>query len=120
MVKNLPANAGDPGLIPAPEDPTCPGATKPTHHNYRSRRTLEPVLHNESHRRERPTDCNWGAPPTPSHVQLEKPAYNNKDPAQLNRKKTYTLGKCDCKKKSHLLRGPEIEPVQAEAASLGL
>ena len=45
MIKNLPANAGDPGLIPAPEDPTYPGATKPMHHNHRTPRTLEPVLH---------------------------------------------------------------------------
>ena len=29
MVKNLPANAGDTGLIPGPEDPTCCEATKP-------------------------------------------------------------------------------------------
>ena len=34
VVKNLPANAGDTGLIPVQEDPTCFGATKPVHHNY--------------------------------------------------------------------------------------
>ena len=28
------ANAGDKGLIPDPEDPTCCGATKPACHNY--------------------------------------------------------------------------------------
>ena len=33
-VKNLPANAGDMGLIPIQEDPTCQGAAKPMHHNY--------------------------------------------------------------------------------------
>ena len=30
VVENLPANAGDTGLIPVLEDPTCLGATKPT------------------------------------------------------------------------------------------
>ena len=34
MVKNPPANAGDTGLIPGPEDPTCHEATKPVHHSY--------------------------------------------------------------------------------------
>ena len=30
--KNLPAHAGDMGLIPGPEDSTCHGATKPVSH----------------------------------------------------------------------------------------
>ena len=36
VVKNPPANAGDPSLIPGPgiNDPTCHGATKPVCHNY--------------------------------------------------------------------------------------
>ena len=35
MVKNLPTNAGDTGLIPGIwEDPTCQEATKPVGHNY--------------------------------------------------------------------------------------
>ena len=34
VVKNPPANAGDMGLSPGPEDPTCRGATKSTRHNY--------------------------------------------------------------------------------------
>ena len=34
VVKNPPAKAGDRGLNPGPENPTCPGATKPVHHNY--------------------------------------------------------------------------------------
>ena len=34
VVKNLPANAGDMGSIPGPEDPTCRRATKPVRHNY--------------------------------------------------------------------------------------
>ena len=34
VVKNLSANAGDTGLGPGPEDPTCCEATKPVHHNY--------------------------------------------------------------------------------------
>ena len=33
VVKNLPANGGDSGLIPVWEDPTCHGATKPVRHN---------------------------------------------------------------------------------------
>ena len=32
-VKNPPANAGDTGSIPGPEDPTCRRATKPVCHN---------------------------------------------------------------------------------------
>ena len=34
VVKNLPDNAGDTGLISGPEDPKCHGATKPVCHNY--------------------------------------------------------------------------------------
>ena len=34
MVKNPPANAGDTGSSPGPEDPTCHRATKPASHNY--------------------------------------------------------------------------------------
>ena len=34
VVKNPPANAGDTGLSPGPEDPTCYRATKPVSHNY--------------------------------------------------------------------------------------
>ena len=34
VVKNPPANAGDTGPSPGPEDPTCHGATKPVCHNY--------------------------------------------------------------------------------------
>ena len=34
VVKNPPANAGDMGSSPGPEDPTCRGATKPVSHNY--------------------------------------------------------------------------------------
>ena len=34
VVENLPANAGDMGSIPAQEDSTCHGATKPVCHNY--------------------------------------------------------------------------------------
>ena len=33
-VKNLPANAGDAGLIPGSEDPSCPIAAKPGSCNY--------------------------------------------------------------------------------------
>ena len=34
VVKNLSANAGDPGSIPVWEDPTCQGATQPMCLNY--------------------------------------------------------------------------------------
>ena len=34
VVRNPPASAGDMGMIPGPEDPTCRRATKPVHHNY--------------------------------------------------------------------------------------
>ena len=43
--KNLPASAGDTGLIPDGEDPTCCEATKPLCHNYRAC-ALELTLHN--------------------------------------------------------------------------
>ena len=33
MVKNPPANAGDTGSAPCPEDSTCHGATKTVPHN---------------------------------------------------------------------------------------
>ena len=34
VVGNPPANAGDMGSSPGPEDTTCRGATEPMHHNY--------------------------------------------------------------------------------------
>ena len=34
VVKNPPANAGDTGLSPGQEDPTCRRATKTVRHNY--------------------------------------------------------------------------------------
>ena len=34
VLKNPPASAGDTGLNPGPEDPTCRGATKPLSHSY--------------------------------------------------------------------------------------
>ena len=36
VIKNLPANSGDMVRSLVQEDPTCPGATKPVHHNYRT------------------------------------------------------------------------------------
>ena len=45
VVKNLPANAGDTGLIPGPEDPTCCEATKSVQHSYWDC-VLEPENHN--------------------------------------------------------------------------
>ena len=34
VIKNLPASAGDVGLIPGLEDSTCCGATEPVDRNY--------------------------------------------------------------------------------------
>ena len=45
VVKTPPANAGDMGSSPGPEDPTCRGATKPVRHNYWAC-ALEPMSHN--------------------------------------------------------------------------
>ena len=45
VVKNSPCNAGDAGQSLVREDPTCHGATKPMHHNYRAY-ILEPTGHN--------------------------------------------------------------------------
>ena len=44
-MKNLPANAGDMGLIPGPEDPTCLGAAKPVGHRYWA--CAEPTIHSK-------------------------------------------------------------------------
>ena len=44
------------------EDPTCFGATKPEHHNYRSLSAPEPVLCSKrSHHNEKPAHCNQRA-----------------------------------------------------------
>ena len=50
VIKNPPANAGDMGLIPGQEDPTCHETAKPLCHNYWNPRALEPVLCNKRHR----------------------------------------------------------------------
>ena len=51
MAKNLPANAGDTGSTQVrslvQDNPTRHRAAKATHHNYRSPRVLEAVLHNK-------------------------------------------------------------------------
>ena len=67
--KDPPANAGDMGSVPGPEDPTCQGETKPMGHNYAlepgncncgSPHTLEPMLCNKrSHCSEKPMHRNW-------------------------------------------------------------
>ena len=77
MVKNLPANAGTRVRVLVREAPTCRGATKPVRHNYWTCALeptshnywahvlqilkpvrLEPVLHNKSHRNEKPVHRN--------------------------------------------------------------
>ena len=65
VVKNLPANAGDTGLIPGPEDPTCCEATKSVQHSY-----WDCVLEPENH--------NYLA----NLLQLEKAKHSNQDPVQ--------------------------------------
>ena len=75
VVKDLPAKAGDSGLIPDREDPTCCAATKSVHRNYGARALLEPesrnsrslcalqpVLHKRSHCNEKPVYCNEEEP----------------------------------------------------------
>ena len=83
VVKNLPANAGDMGLILVQEDPTWRGTTKSVHHNYWAC-ALEPANHNywahvpqllkparlEPVLRNKRSHCN------------EKPAHRNEDPTQ--------------------------------------
>ena len=34
VIKNLPGNVGNPGLIPDPEDLTCCRTAKPVRHNH--------------------------------------------------------------------------------------
>ena len=58
MVKNSRASAGDTGLIPGQEDPTCRGATKPVH--YSDNAHPETVLCNKkSHHKDKPGHCSW-------------------------------------------------------------
>ena len=86
MVKNLPANAGDMGSVPAPgrfhmprgSPVHAPQLVKPTH--------LEPVPRNER------SHCNE----KPAHHNQRKPTHSNADPVQpkLNKQvkmKKYTL-----------------------------
>ena len=65
MDENVPANAGDTGLIPGAEDPTCLGAAKFVHHtNWAHAAQLlkpthvEPVLSYKSRQHsEKPPHC---------------------------------------------------------------
>ena len=67
VVKNLPANAGDMGLISRTwEDSSCQGATEHMHCNYWSPKALEPMLCNKrSHFNKKPPGCNQGGAPKP-------------------------------------------------------
>ena len=67
VVKNLPANAGDIGVIPGPgrfhnaseQLSPCTTATEPTSRNYESPCALEPMLCNKkSHHNEKPVHHN--------------------------------------------------------------
>ena len=53
VIKTLPANAGDMGLIP---DATCHGEAKPADHSYWSLQALGPTSHKCCEARE-PRDC---------------------------------------------------------------
>ena len=46
------------------EDSTCYGAAKPMRRNYRSPRTLEPVLHKRRHHSKKPAHRNKKSPTT--------------------------------------------------------
>ena len=62
----------------AREDPTCRGATKPVHHNYRAC-ALEPVLRNKrSHHNEKPTHT--ATKSSPRSPQLEKACAQQRRP----------------------------------------
>ena len=47
MGKNSPANAGDTGSVPGPEDSPHLGAAKSMCHSYSGLHTLGPVSHNQ-------------------------------------------------------------------------
>ena len=65
------AAQGTPVRCLVPEDPTCRGAPKALHHNYRSLSALEPELSSKgSHRSEKPAPRDWRA--APRLPQLEK------------------------------------------------
>ena len=59
VVKNLPANAGDTGLISGREDPTCCGAPKSMCPNYGGCALG-------------PASCNYGSPCSENPVQCNK------------------------------------------------
>ena len=100
VVENLPANAGDMGSIPAQEDSTCHGATKPVCHNYctcalepgncsywaHMPQLLKPTCprahapQQKKHHNEKPMHCSEEEPLLTE--TREKPTCRNKDPAQ--------------------------------------
>ena len=70
VVANLPASAGDTGLTPVWEDPTCQGAAKAVYHNYWAR-----VPRNHAPQQEEPPQWEAHAPQidgSPCLPQLEK------------------------------------------------
>ena len=75
MDRNLPANAGDTGLIPGPERFHMLRATKACMLQLLEPVGLEPVVRNE-----KPLlHCNEGQPPPTTR---EKPVRSNEDPVQ--------------------------------------
>ena len=86
VVKNLPAKAGDMGLVPGPRSTTCCGATEPLHHNYWARglrllkpTCLDPVLRSQrSGCNEKHVHHNKGWPPLAAtregHTQQWRPS----------------------------------------------
>ena len=76
VVKNLPANAGDMGSIPGPQEDS-----KPVPHSYWSLHALEPVLHNQrSHYHEKPSHGNERAALTCCNER--NPSCSNEDRVQ--------------------------------------
>ena len=77
--ENSPANAGDMGLIPDPEDSACHGAIKPLDHSDWSLHTLEPVLckKRNHHIESLPTTTKR----SPHSLQLEKAGMQQQRPS---------------------------------------
>ena len=114
MVKNPPTKAGETVQSLIQEDPTCCGATKPTHYNYLAcalelgavtAEAPEAVLCNE-----KPPQGEAREPQLESRphlLQLERGPHSSKDPAQPKMdKKLYFLKKAQAKEeKQQSIRG---------------
>ena len=108
------------------EDPTCFAAAKPVHHSYRAcapeprdcsyrgLRVPEPVLHDRSHRNEKPVYHSWSDPRLP---QSEKNPGSKEDSAQL---KITDFIKLNIKKKEGLVTEcPNFECSLCQSLKMG-